>query len=79
MMPIKEININGKTLIGLDKICFAVNSPATENDKIQKNPTKESFIKAPMAMFAFDTFEKWKILGKRNVWKILGSHVFWLG
>ena len=64
MASVKESNINDNTLIGLDKICFAINSIDTEKEKIEKNPTKADFIKAPMALFAFDTVEE-KVVGAK--------------
>ena len=67
MASIKESKINDNTLIGLDKICFAINSTETEKDKIEKNPTKADFIKAPMAMFAFDTEVEKVVVAKLDV------------
>ena len=67
MASVKESKINDNTLIGLDKICFAINSTETEKDKIEKDPTKADFIKAPMALFAFDTVEEKVVVAKLDV------------
>tara|TARA_B100001027_G_C16251745_1_gene324772 strand:+ start:210 stop:611 length:402 start_codon:yes stop_codon:yes gene_type:complete len=67
MASVKESNINDNTLIGLDKICFAINSIETEKEKIEKNPTKADFIKAPMALFAFDTEVEKVVVAKLDV------------
>ena len=70
MASVKESKINDNTLIGLDKICFAINSIETEKDKIEKDPTKADFIKAPMALFAFDTEVEKVVVAKLDVDKV---------
>ena len=67
MASVKETMINDNTLIGIDRICFAINSIETEKEKIEKNPTKADFIKAPMALFAFDTVEEKVVVAKLDV------------